>query len=47
MHFLFHCLLYDDLRNTLFDKMIKGNSTFPDFDYQEKVLFLFNDTDPV
>jgi len=47
MHFSFHWLLYDDLRNTLFDKVIKRNSSFPDFDYQEKVLLLFHDINSV
>jgi len=46
MHFLFYCLLFDDLKNTISKKFFKQNSSFRDFDYQEKVLFLFNDTYP-
>ena len=46
MHFLFHCTFYDDLRNFLFDKGIERHGLFANFDYQEKVLFLFNNADP-
>ena len=46
MHFLFHCTFYDDLRNFLFDKVIERNGLFANFDYHDKVLFLFNNADP-
>ena len=46
MHFLFHCTFYDDLRISLFDKVIERHGLFANFDYHEKVLFLFNNADP-
>ena len=46
MHFLFHCTFYDELRNFLFDKVTERNGLFANFDYHDKVLFLFNNADP-
>ena len=46
MHFPFHCTFYDDLRNFLFDKVIERNGLIANFDYHEKVVFLFNNADP-
>ena len=36
-------MLYDELRNTFFDQIIKQNRLFQNLDYHE-VLFLFNNT---
>ena len=46
MHLLFHCALYDDLRDTFSDKIIERNRLFINFHYNENVSFLFNNVDP-
>ena len=46
MHFLSPFILYEGLRNSLFNKIIKRNPLFSNFDYHEKVSFLFKNTDP-
>ena len=39
-------LLYDDLRNSLFQKISEQNKLFMNFDYHGKVLFLSSNVDP-
>ena len=46
MHLLFYCTFYGDPRNFLFDKVIERHGLFANSDYQEKVLFNFNNAEP-
>ena len=38
-------IIYDDIRNSLFEKISERNRLFMNFDYHEKPLFLFNNSD--
>ena len=47
MKCVFHrIIIYDDIRNSLFDKISERNRLFMNFDYHEKPLFRFNNSDP-
>ena len=45
MHVLFHCNLYDDLRNILFIKINERNTLFTNHNNHDKRCFLFDNTD--
>ena len=45
-HFLFHCILYNQIRTTLYNDMNSRYQNFRRMNTTEKVIFLFNNVDP-
>ena len=45
-HVMFYCILYDKLRDKLFNEITEKYNFFKDLDERSKILFLFNNIDP-